>query len=154
MKMTDLSLAVLLVALPALHLVSFASSAAAATSDEIISDRRANYKRIQDIADEIKKGVEAGSAPAGFAAVTQELDERARRIPGLFPAGTETGGGTHARPEIWTNRPGFDAAAAKLASETQKLAALAASGDPAAFADQFKATGAACSACHRNFRAR
>ena len=55
---------------------------------------------------------------------------------------------------MWSNHAVFEQRAAGLATEAAKLSTVAASGDKAAFADQYKVTGAACGACHRDFRAR
>lgn len=130
-------------------------TAAAVTGEEQIAERRANFKRIGEISDAIKSIVGAGTATAELGPLTRELDERVRRIPGFFPQGSETGGGTKARPEIWSDRDGFNKAAANIAIETAKLATAAGGTvDLAAFGDQYKATGAACGACHRNYRFR
>jgi cytochrome c556 len=134
--------------------ICVAVPAMADTPLEIISARQANYKRIGDIADSLKKSLEAGASAASLEPLAAELDMRAHRIHDFFPAGTETGGNTKARPEIWSNREGFNAAAMTLTDATTKLEALAKAGDNDGFAAQFRTTGAACGACHRNFRAR
>lgn len=72
----------------------------------------------------------------------------------MFPPGTEHGENTRALPAIWSNREGFDKASQKLADEATKLAKIAQSGDREAFAAQVKVLGDACSACHKQFRAR
>ena len=74
---------------------------------------------------------------------------------GLFPAGTGPASGvkTDALPAIWAQKPVFDAAAAKLVAEANKLAGIAGSGNTAAVLAQFKAVGGSCAACHRQFRA-
>jgi cytochrome c556 len=41
----------------------------------------------------------------------------------------------------------------KMVVESAKLVTVAGSGDAAAVGAQFKATGATCGACHRQFRA-
>jgi len=56
---------------------------------------------------------------------------------------------TDALPAIWTQKPTFDAAAAKLVAEADKLVGLAGSGNKAAVLAQFKAVGGSCAACHR-----
>jgi cytochrome c556 len=138
----------------ALPLSALTGPAAAATGEEVIAERRANFKRIGEISDAIKTIVGAGSATAELGPLTRELDERVKRISGFFPAGSETGGGTKARTEIWSDRDGFNKATANIAIETGKLITAAGGSDFAAFGDQYKATGAACGACHRNYRNR
>ena len=78
----------------------------------------------------------------------------ARNLPTLFPAGTETLHNTHALPAVWSDHAGFVKAANDLGDAADKLSALAKAGDAAGMADQVKAVGAACGACHRTYRAR
>jgi cytochrome c556 len=126
----------------------------AATPDEIIATRQAGYKHIGDIDDAMKQAVWDGSDVRGFAGPAKEIADWGRKLVTLFPPGTEKGHDTKARPEIWTDRAGFDADAAALVTEADKLATVAATGDKAAFAAQWKAMGGACGACHRGYRYR
>ncbi len=75
-------------------------------------------------------------------------------IPTLFPAGTQTGNGTKALPEIWSDNAGFQKAAAGLGEAAAQLAKVANAGDAAGVDAAIKAVGDACGACHRTFRAR
>jgi cytochrome c556 len=59
-----------------------------------------------------------------------------------------TAANTKAKPEIWTERAKFDAAAAKMQEEAQKLSAAAKTGDAAQIRAAFGALGASCKACH------
>lgn len=61
---------------------------------------------------------------------------------------------TKAKPEIWTNRADFDAKMDKMMTEAAKLPAVARGADLAAFKKQVGDTGAACKACHDDFRAK
>jgi cytochrome c556 len=126
--------------------------AVAATPEQIIADRRAGYKHMGENFKAMKDAVDAGADVQPLAARAGEIVVWARQIPTMFPPGTETGGGTHARPEVWSDRPGFDQRAADLVAAAQKLQSVAASGDKAAFADQFKATGQVCGGCHKTYR--
>jgi hypothetical protein len=67
--------------------------------------------------------------------------------------GPTAGVKTDALPAIWAQRPAFDAAAAKLVAEADKLVGVAGSGNTAVVLAQFKAVGGSCAACHRQFRA-
>ena len=71
---------------------------------------------------------------------------------GFFGEGTDKD--TKAKPEIWTKRADFDARMDKMVAEAQKLPAVARSGDMAAFKKQVGDTGAACKACHDDYRAK
>ena len=71
---------------------------------------------------------------------------------GYFSEGT--GKDTKAKSEIWEKRPDFDAKMEKMIGETGKLPAVARAGDVAAFKKQVADTGAACKACHDDYRAK
>jgi cytochrome c556 len=61
---------------------------------------------------------------------------------------------TKAKPEIWTKRADFDAKMDKMVSEAGKLPAAVRAGDAAAFKKQVADVGAACKACHDDYRAK
>jgi cytochrome c556 len=69
----------------------------------------------------------------------------------LFPKGSETGGDTAAKPEIWTSKSEFDSIAKQLEAATAKAAAAAPGG-----LDGFKTAmgdvGKNCKSCHEKFR--
>ena len=72
---------------------------------------------------------------------------------GHFTEGTEKGRDTRAKPEIWKNRSDFDSKMDKMVSETKKLPQAARADLPTlkkAVAD----SGAACKACHDDYRAK
>jgi cytochrome c556 len=59
---------------------------------------------------------------------------------------------TRAKPEIWTKRADFDGKMDKMVTEAGKLPAVVRAGDMAAFKKQVSDVGAACKACHDDFR--
>jgi cytochrome c556 len=69
-----------------------------------------------------------------------------------FPAGTEQGGNTKAKPEIWANTEDFKSKADKMQAEVTKLAQVARGGDFNALKSQVGETGKACKACHDEYR--
>jgi cytochrome c556 len=71
---------------------------------------------------------------------------------GYFGEGTDKD--TKAKPEIWAHRADFDAKMDKMVTEAQKLPAVVRGGDMAAFKKQVADVGAACKACHDDFRAK
>ena len=131
-----------------------AAPAFAATPIEIIQDRQATQKRVGDIADLLKKAIADKTAVTTLVPLTQEMSTLAHRLQTLFPAGTETGNNTKAKPEIWSDRAGFITAATNYEVAIDKLNVLAKAGDDAGFADQFKTAGGTCGACHRGYRNR
>jgi cytochrome c556 len=84
-----------------------------------------------------------------------EVSEKARLIATelehfgtLFPAGSENAGG--AKPSVWTDRAGFDAARTAARDAALELAAVT---DAAALPDAVKKLGGTCGSCHETYRA-
>lgn len=69
-----------------------------------------------------------------------------------FVAGSETGGNTRAKPEIWTEQAKFRESADKLVAESTKLAAAAKTGNLDSLKTAFAATAGTCKACHDAYR--
>jgi cytochrome c556 len=69
-----------------------------------------------------------------------------------FIEGTDKGGNTKAKPEIWTEMDKFRAGASKMQEEAAKLNAAAKTGDQAQIKTAFGATAQSCKACHDNYR--
>jgi cytochrome c556 len=103
------------------------------------------------------KGVVAmlkGEKPYDGAAVGKAMKDIGASVATfvtLFPKGSETGGETAAKPEIWTSKDEFDAIAKDLEAATAK-AATAAGGGLDSFKTAFGPVGKACKACHEKFR--
>ncbi len=117
----------------------------------VMKDQAAQMKAIYAVVD-AKSGDMADMEQRAL-----KVQADAAKIPAMFPPGTSTtelGDKTHALPAIWQNMDGFKAAASNLETQAGKLAAAAKSGDMAAFAAQFEATGKACGSCHQDFRAK
>jgi cytochrome c556 len=75
-------------------------------------------------------------------------------MPSLFPPGSDTGHNTKASPQIWSDRPGFEKAAANLGDAAGKLVVAVHGGDQDAAEAQVKAIDDACGACHKAYRVR
>jgi len=67
-----------------------------------------------------------------------------------FQPGTDMGGDTKAKPEIWENMDDFKAKLEKMQQETAKLPETA--GDFNTLKTQVGETGKACKACHDKYR--
>jgi len=91
---------------------------------------------------------------AAISAGTTTVNSLAQDLPSWFPKGSgpEAGVKTAAKAEIWTDAAGFAAAARNLQVEAAKLQAVALGGDLDAVRAQVRATGAACKACHDQYR--
>ena len=125
-----------------------------ASPAEAIEARRKAYKLSGKIFKELKAAVEAGAPVKPYAADVQFLVAWSRKIPVMFPPGSDSGHETKALPEVWTDRTHFERDAADYTEAAETLAKLAEADDQAGFARQFQATGKACAACHKAFRAR
>ncbi|MGH8803836.1 MAG: c-type cytochrome [Polaromonas sp.] len=69
-----------------------------------------------------------------------------------FVPGTDSGGNTKAKPEIWTEPAKFKENNEKLMAETAKLAAAVKTGNLDNLKTAFGATADTCKACHDTFR--
>ena len=110
--------ALLIAAVALMGSTLIAMPASSATPDEIIAARRANQKRVNELVKMVDGAVKANAAVGSVLDQVKEIDDRTHLIKGYFPAGTETGD-TKARPEIWSNRAGFDAAADRYQAAMQ-----------------------------------
>ena len=96
----------------------------------------------------------SGKVPfdAAAAAANADIVATLSRLPYAgFIEGTASGE-TRAKPEIWTERVKFDAAAAKMQEEVAKLNVAAKSGNLDQIKVAFGAAGQSCKACHDNYR--
>lgn len=69
-----------------------------------------------------------------------------------FAPGTDKGGNTKAKPEIWTEQAKFKDNNDKLMAESIKLAAAAKTGNLDSVKTAFAATAGTCKACHDAYR--
>jgi cytochrome c556 len=73
--------------------------------------------------------------------------------PDTFPAGSETGAPTKAKPELWKNTDEFGRMMRDLQDKTRALAAAAKGGDQNAAKAALGAAGQTCKACHDKYKA-
>lgn len=90
---------------------------------------------------------DAEAALAAFVRMNEAVDG----YGALFPEGTETGGDTRAKPEIWSDREGFDAAVADF-EEDLAMAASADIPDLDSFKPVFGAVAQNCGDCHEVYQ--
>ena len=122
--------------------------------DDVIASRQAGFDLQAGVMAAMKAGVDSGSDVKQFEDGAKGLASWGKVIPAMFPDGTQTGHDTKAKAAVWSDQADFAKAAANFDAAAEKLQTIAASDDKDAFAAQFKATGAACGACHRQFRER
>jgi cytochrome c556 len=128
-----------------------AAGAAWAQTDPV-AQRRDEMKRLGAHLEAIKKTLDAGEPVAPIAARAEEMRGYFATLPTLFPPGSTEG--SKALPAVWTDRAGFEQAAATATQAAAKLAAAAGTNDTAATAAAFREVGGSCGGCHRNFRGR
>jgi len=120
----------------------------------LIAGRQAGMDLLSAVSGDIKRTVEAKGDVKPLKPNADAIAAWGKAIPGMFMPGSEAGATTKALPAVWSDRAGFEKAAANLASAGEKLSAAAAAEDKAGFAEAYAAVGQACGACHRGYRAR
>jgi cytochrome c556 len=102
----------------------------------------------------MKSAIDAQQAPATQRFNARALARWAHAVPGMFPAGSgaEAGVPTNAKPEVWSDRAGFEARAAEYAAAADRLSELAAGEDAAAFAAQWAVVRQSCQSCHDGYK--
>lgn len=78
--------------------------------------------------------------------------EMARLPWAAFGPGTDKGGNTKAKPEIWTDQAKFKEHSDKLVVETGKLATVSKTGNLDVLKTAFASTADTCKSCHDAFR--
>jgi cytochrome c556 len=90
---------------------------------------------------------------AAAAQANADLIVTMSRLPYVaFAEGTDKVVNTRAKPEIWSKRADFDAAAKKTQEELVKLQAAAKTGNIDEIKAAFGAAGKSCKACHDEYR--
>ena len=120
--------------------------------DDVIATRQAGMALTGGLVASMKAAVKSEADVKQFEEPAAAIAEWGAAYPKLFPDGTQAGHDTKAKSTIWSDRAGFEAAAARLVKASQTLADAAKAGDKAAFATAFTAEGQACGNCHRNYK--
>lgn len=121
----------------------------------VLKERHDNFEAIGDAFKAVRGELEKDAPDfALIAAKATDINARAQKIEGHFPAGTSVDDGydTEALATIWRKPEVFKAASQKLIDESAKLASLAGSSDKVAVGAQAMAMGGACKGCHDQFR--
>lgn len=117
-----------------------------------IEDRQAamksNGKAIGALAAIAKKEAKFDAAVVKKNAET--IAENLEAVKDMFPEGSDKGPPeTYAKPEIWTDREGFEAARIKAYKAAEAMAMVT---DEAKFGEALGALGNGCKGCHEKFR--
>lgn len=90
---------------------------------------------------------------AEFLRNAEIVADMSKIAPHAFPAGSDTGATTRAKPEIWSDAAGFKKVMDNFQAEAAKLAEVAKTATSVdQVRGQFGAMGKSCGACHDNFR--
>jgi len=131
---------------------TLASSAPLYAQADIIKERQSLMKSNSAASKAIKAAVGAKDY-ATVEAKAKDIMGNADKIVADFPKGSTTGK-TKAKPEIWEKSDLFAKDAKSLGKAASELATAAKAGNEAEVGAKVKAVGAACSSCHKQFRAK
>jgi len=121
------------------------------TPDEFVAQRQARMGRGGGNLASQKQVLDAHGDLTTLTPRIERLVQWAQELPTYFPEGSNTAA-SGAKPEVWSDRPGFHAAAERFRTAVQALAAPAAANDHAAFATAWAAARASCQACHDSYK--
>ncbi len=139
-------------AFAALAIATLGATAVIAQSDPIAA-RQALMKGNNDNA-KVVVAMMRGQAPFDAAKVDAafaQWEDTAKKLPGLFPDDSKTGGKTRATPKIWETKSDFDAKAAafgKAVADNRVKAKESLDGLKAAMVP----VGDGCDNCHKDYR--
>jgi len=131
-----------------------AGASSGPSADEIVAARQASMAMSAALLGTIKLASERGAAADTQAYQASGLSRWAKALPAMFPTGTAADAvtaPTRARPEIWTQRAGFEKSSNDLIAATAKLLELAKDKDTSGFKDQIAVVHDACESCHQAF---
>jgi cytochrome c556 len=123
-------------------------SALSATAG-VIEDRKANFKANNLSMRAIGAALSAGDFDT-VAGEAEKIAAWAMIMPDYFPEGS--GGGTSAKPAIWSDFIKFKDAAEANHYAAKDLVAAAAKQDPALAGEALRTLGATCKSCHQKFK--
>jgi cytochrome c556 len=125
--------------------------------EQIIAARQAGYDNSVSSFALMRTAAKDGTDVKREVYPAESLARWAKVLPTLFPKGTGLDAYptlTHAKPEIWSDRAGFDKAAATYLAAATKAADLAHAGDTDGFKAQLEEIKKTCDACHQNYKAK
>jgi cytochrome c556 len=132
-------------------MVAALATAAVAQAD-VIKERQQTMKGVGGATKEAGAMLK-GEAPFDLEKVQKALatyEAAAKKMPGLFPENSKTGGDTTAAPKIWSDMDGFKAAFAKFGADATKASAEIK--DAATFKANFPGVLKNCGGCHETYR--
>ncbi len=139
-------------ALTAIPITAIAQQQAPSPSlEKIVDIRQSKMGRGGGALAAMKQAIDSGADLTTLAPRIEWLTQWADELPTLFPEGSDVAG-TDSRPEVWTDRAGFNAAAERFKTAVRALATPAAANDRAAFLTAWTAARATCGGCHDSYK--
>ena len=115
---------------------------------DVVKERQENRKATAGQMRAIKGVIDSKGDMKVVVAGAAKLKELEAAFVKLFPAGSDKD--SKALPTVWSDMPGFMAAAAKFNADVKLAQATT---DAAGFTAAYTAVNADCGACHRTYRA-
>jgi cytochrome c556 len=144
----------LIVSLAALG--TFATAATAVDVTAVLKDRQATMKQQGKDMGAVKGFLDGKTDQAAAATAATNLTETTKKIPDLFPPGTDKpspDGDFAPKAAVWSDRDKFLDAQQTAAAKAEALLAAVKTGDKAAIQAAFGDLGKnGCGNCHTNFR--
>ncbi len=126
-------------------------AAEASDPTPVIAGRQATFRLSGAVMGAMKGAIDRGDDVTTQAFAAGALANWAKALPGMFPAGSGVAP-SKALPKIWSDRAGFEKAAADYGAAAAKLSGLAKTGDKPGFAAQWGELRKTCNACHEQYR--
>lgn len=123
----------------------------AGEAKQAYKEREKAMESLKDEMSAIKKALKADK-PASALEPAKKIEKISQNLPSLFPEGSRVGH-SEAKPEIWTHWAEFEKVAKNAAVKAADLVKAAESGDKAKLETAADEMGAACKACHKDYRA-
>lgn len=131
--------------------LALGATCVAVSAGNPVEDRQATMKQVGQAMKEAT-GLATGQTPFDAAKSKAAMDTvagAAKKLKGLYPAGSDADPKSGADPKIWQNKADFE----KRLAEMGTLAAAAAkAGDQASFKAAFGPVGGTCKSCHDVYR--
>lgn len=139
--------------------IGLATIATLGQAADPITDRREAMKSNGAAMKAIMEVLKANGSAADIAPQAAKLEDTAKKLPTLFPAGSDKPQGkdpgqTMAKAEVWQNPDDFAVKVKAFQDEAAMFNTAVAGGDMAAIKAEFDKVGETCGGCHKVYRAK
>ena len=139
-------------ALTFIPIAAFAQEASAPpTPEQIVGARQSKMGQGGAALAALKQGADAHADLTALVPRVEALIQWSDELPTMFPEGSNLPV-SDAKAAVWTDRAGFDAAAARFQAAARTLAEPAAANDHEAFLARWAEVRATCGGCHDGYK--